>query len=272
MTIAHDVVGRRGDLRSIRWTERDVLVYAVGIGAPPALRVYPTFAAVAGTRRSADGRRAIASIGEFDHSMLVHGTESITLHAPIPLEGEATTQDEIVAIHDKGTGALVTIEHRVQHVDGSPLWTERVGVFIRGEGGWGGDRGSINDSPLPERPPDRVTALTTTADQALLYRLSGDGNPLHFDPAFARRAGFPSPILHGLCTYAFAGRALIGDWCADDAARLGHLEGRFVSPVYPGETLEVRSWNTGPGEARFVVRVGDRTVFDRGVAGFQTAG
>lgn len=270
MTIEHDVVGRRGDLRPIRWTERDVLVYTVGIAARPALRVYPTFPVVAGAGQFIGFRRAMESIGDYDHAMVVHGTEALTLHAPIPLEGEALSQDEIVAIHDKGSGALVTVVNEVRLTDGTPLWTERVGVFIRGEGGWGGDRG--NDEQVVLAPPadangaaDREASFAIPPDQALLYRHSGDWNPLHFDHSYATGAGFPSPILHGLCTYGIAGRLLLQQWCDDDTARLTHIEGRFASPVYPGETLTVRSWKRDADSAVFTVSVRDRVVFDRGL-------
>jgi acyl dehydratase len=117
----------------------------------------------------------------------------------------------------------------------------------------------------PERPPDHEVTYQTSPDQALLYRLNGDRNPLHSDPEFARAGGFDRPILHGLCTYGFTGRALLHALCGSDPARFGHIEGRFTSPVYPGEALTVRAWETGDGEAVFTTSVGERAVIDQGL-------
>ncbi len=142
-------------------------------------------------------------------------------------------------------------------------------AFIRGEGGWGGDRGPSNAAAeLPSHAPDHSISYATTADQALLYRLNGDRNPLHSDPAFAARAGFDRPILHGLCTYGFTGRALVHALGEGDATRIAHIEGRFAASVYPGETLTVRVWRMTSDEAMYTTSVEDRVVIDQGVARF----
>ena len=149
---------------------------------------------------------------------------------------------------------------------GRPLYTTASSMFIRGEGGWGGDRGPSGPrNEPPDRPPDHSVTYTTSPDQALVYRLSGDRNPLHSDPAFAAMGGFDRPILHGLCTYGFTGRALLHTMCAGDPTRFHHIEGRFTSPVLPGEALTVDMWEMGGGETMFVTRVDDRAVIDQGL-------
>ena len=151
-----------------------------------------------------------------------------------------------------------------------PLFTNTMSVFIRGEGGWGGDRGPSGPQNVPpERAPDHSVTYQTREDQALLYRLSGDRNPLHSDPKFAEMGGFPKPILHGLCTYGFTGRALLHTLCDGDPARFGKMEGRFSSPVFPGEALTVNIWVDGDA-AVFQTCGGDgRVVLDAGRCTFR---
>jgi acyl dehydratase len=142
---------------------------------------------------------------------------------------------------------------------GEPMWTTRTSAFIRGEGGWGGDRGPSGGTKPPEREPDHVVTYETRTDQALLYRLSGDRNPLHSDPSFAKLGGFDRPILHGLCTYGFTGRALLHSLCGSDPARFHSMSCRFSHPVMPGDTLTVRVWVDG-GDAVFQTATQDGTV------------
>jgi len=246
------------------WTSTDALLYAVGVGAgavDPGFelefttensagvdqRVLPTFAVIVG-----QGGGARETIGSYDPAMLVHGEQAIELHGPIPVEGTVRTTSRIAAVYDKGSGALVVIESEsVDAESGEPRFGARTGLFIRGEGGFGGERGpSGARNQAPEHDPDHLVSYATRTDQALLYRLSGDRNPLHSDPAFAKRAGFDRPILHGLCTYGFTGRALLHTLCGSDPARFGGMEARFSRPVYPGDTLTVSIW-AGDGEALF---------------------
>jgi len=261
------------------WTSKDALLYAVGIGAGQAdlpfstentkgveQVVYPTFAVVAGSGTTSPGKPAMAEIGTFNWAMLVHGSQAVTLHRPIPVEAEATVQDKVVAMYDKGKAAVVVTEAEVKTKSGEPLWTTRSSVFIRGEGGWGGDRGpSGPQNEPPAKAPDHEITLPTSPDQAFVYRLSGDRNPLHTDPSFAALGGFDRPILHGLCTYGFTGRALLSALCGDDVTKFRHIEGRFSSPVLPGDALTIRIWTTGPGEAVFTTSVGERVVIDQGL-------
>ena len=160
---------------------------------------------------------------------------------------------------DKGSAGLVVLESESRHTDSGELaFTNRTALFIRGAGGFGGPRNPEGDEesalaaePLPAREPDEVVTYATRDDQALLYRLSGDRNPLHSDPTFAKRAGFDRPILHGLCTYGFTGRALLHTACGSDPARFGAMRARFSKPTMPGDTLTVSVWDIGAHAAGF---------------------
>jgi acyl dehydratase len=283
MALNPDAVGSVGDPRTISWTSKDALLYAVGIGAGQAdlpfttentqntpQVVFPTFAVVAGSGTASPGASAMSKIGTFNWAMLVHGSQAITLHRPIPVEATAVVQDKLVAMYDKGKAAVVVTEASVTLDSGEPLWTTRSSAFIRGEGGWGGDRGPSGpqNEPPADAAPDHEITLHTSPDQAFVYRLSGDRNPLHTDPSFAALGGFDRPILHGLCTYGFTGRALLGAVADDDVTRFHHIEGRFSSPVLPGDALTVRVWRSGAGEAVFTTSVGDRVVIDQGLVRF----
>jgi acyl dehydratase len=273
-------VGTIGEPNDISWTSRDALLYAVGIGAgqadlafttentkDTAQVVYPTFAVVAGQGSGSPrtGRSAMAEIGTFNPALLVHGTQAITLHRPIPPSATAVSQDRVVAMYDKGKAAVVVMAVDVT-LDGEPLFTTQSSLFIRGEGGWGGERGpSGPQNEPPDRDPDHVVTYQTSPDQAFVYRLSGDRNPLHTDPSFAALGGFDRPILHGLCTYGFTGRALLSALCDNDVSRFGHIEGRFSSPVLPGEALTVSIWRLDDSTAVFTTAAGGRTVIDQGL-------
>jgi acyl dehydratase len=202
--------------------------------------------------------------------MLVHGQQAVTLHRPIPVSGTAVLTGRIVAMYDKGKAAVVvTATDAVDKADGKTLWTSTNSLFIRGEGGWGGDRGPSGPQNVPpDRAPDFEVTYQTTKDQALVYRLNGDRNPLHSDPSFAQMGGFDQPILHGLCTYGFTGRALLHSLCGGDSDKFRHIEGRFASPVLPGEALTIRIWKTEAGQAVFTTSVGDRVVLDQGLVRF----
>jgi acyl dehydratase len=278
MTLDPGAVGAEGEPRTISWTSKDALLYAVGIGAGHAdlafstentngveQRVYPTFAVVAGAGSAGIGKSAMSKVGTYDFSQVVHGSQAVTLHRPIPVDGEATVNDRVVGIYDKGKSAVVETEATASTTGGEPLWTTRSAIFIRGAGGFGGERGpSGQRNAAPERPPDHEVAMTTSPDQAFVYRLSGDRNPLHTDPSFAALGGFDRPILHGLCTYGFTGRALLAALCDDDVTRFRHIEGRFSAPVLPGDTLTIRIWVDGDA-AQFTTSVGDRVVIDQGL-------
>jgi len=260
------------------WGSTDCLLYALGVGAgvlePTGFelefttensddveqRVLPTFAAIVG-----QGALPRSTLGDYDPAMLVHGEQSIELHGPIPPDGAVTTVSRVAGIYDKGSGALAVLESdSVDEVTGAPRFTTRSALFIRGEGGFGGDRGPSSAGAIFDRRPDEVVTYSTRPDQALLYRLSGDRNPLHSDPVFAKRAGFDRPILHGLCTYGFTGRALLHTLCGSDPARFRAMHARFSRPTMPGDTLTVSMWVDGSEAAfRTETQRGD-TVIDGG--------
>ncbi|MGA2521636.1 MAG: MaoC/PaaZ C-terminal domain-containing protein [Acidimicrobiales bacterium] len=258
MPINPDIVGTTSEPVERSWTSTDCLLYALGVGAGSLdavdfelefttensadhpQRVLPTFAAVVGA-----GGQSRGTMGSFDPAMLVHGEQSIELSGPIPPDGTVRTTGTVTGVYDKGSGALVVL--RSTSVDagtGEARFSATTSLFVRGEGGFGGERGpSSAAGPLPGREPDDVVTYATRPDQALLYRLSGDRNPLHSDPVFAKRAGFDRPILHGLCTFGFTGRALLHAVCGSDPTRVRSMAARFSRPTYPGDTLSISMWN-----------------------------
>lgn len=282
MPLNHSIVGVPGEPAERSWTSKDALLYAIGVGAGlgdplqelqfttentagVTQQVLPTYGVLLAQARTA------GSLGDFDRAMLVHAEQSIELHQPLPVEGTARTSAMVTGIYDKGSGALVeTSSQAVDVATGEPLVTTRSGTFIRGEGGFGGDRGTAGSWQQPDRAPDHKVTMQTRPEQALLYRLSGDRNPLHADPAFAARGGFSRPILHGLCTYGFTGRALLHELCGSDPARFEFMSGRFSRPVLPGETLVVSIWAGEDGTAQFQTAKEDGTiVIDRGTLRFR---
>jgi acyl dehydratase len=279
MALNLNVVGVPGEPQERSWTATDALLYAIGVGAGLGdplhelefttensigvqQQVLPTFAVLIAQARPGGGR-----LGDFDPALLVHAEQGFELHRPLPVAGTVRTTAQVTGVYDKGSGALIVTENRaVDAATGEPLVTSRGGVFIRGQGGFGGPRGESEPWQLPERAPDVQITQQTRPEQALLYRLSGDRNPLHADPQFAARGGFQRPILHGLCTYGFTGRALLHALCESDPARFQSMSGRFSSPVLPGDPLSVAVWiEPGGGSALFRTAREDGTVvIDRG--------
>lgn len=278
MPINPDAAGQSSEPRESSWTSKDCLLYALGVGAgaidPTGFelefttentngvqqKVLPTFPVVV-----PGGAGVFAKIGQFNPAMLVHGEQSVELHAPLPVEGTVSSVTTITGVYDKGSGAVITTKTvATDKSSGSPLWTTTSAAFIRGEGGFGGDRGPSSRVDFPERQPDHTVTYATRPDQALLYRLSGDRNPLHSDPSFAKMGGFPKPILHGLCTFGFTGRALLHTLCGSDPDRFVSMAARFSKPVFPGEELTVAMWVTGEGEALFRTSTTQGVVIDAG--------
>jgi len=278
MPINPDAVGATGAPLPSSWTSRDSLLYSLGVGAGVHDLAFTTENSQNITQRAlptigvtlADVSAAFGHIGTFNPAMLVHGEQRIECHKEIPVAGTVSTVSTVTGIFDKGKGAVVEITG-VSTLDGdsSPLFTVVMAAFIRGEGGFGGDRGPSGPrNEAPDRAPDHEITYATREDQALIYRLSGDRNPLHSDPEFAKLAGFDRPILHGLCTYGFSGRALLAALCDGDPSRLSSMEGRFSSPVFPGEPLTIQIWKDG-GSAVFKTKGQDgRVVVDSGACTF----
>ncbi len=209
-------------------------------------------------------------IGSFNPAMLLHGAQKIELFGEIPAEGEVETTGMIGAIWDKGKGASVDLVcDSIDTATGTPMMKVTMTAFLRGEGGFGGERGPSPTFELPDRKPDHELRYETRIDQPLLYRLSGDRNPLHSDPSFAKMGGFDRPILHGLCTYGFTGRALLHSICGSDPARFRSMEGRFSKPVMPGDDLNVAMWLDG-NQCLFQTKNQDgEVVLDQGVLAYE---
>ena len=255
------------------YAERDSMLYAIGIGASidPAScgnmdylyesrgpATLPTMATVIGQRTMWMDAPGLG----IDWRKIVHGEQKLTVHQPLPAAGEIVSDERVTDIWDKGDkGAIVWVERTIHSADRAIHYsTLHTCYFCRGDGGFGGDPGPAVASPIPGRGHDGMIDLPTRKDQAIIYRLSGDVNPLHIDDEFARKVGFPAPILHGLCSYGIAARAMIAALCDDDSTLLGHIAARFSAPCYPGETIRTEYWTLGDGHAAFRCRAVERDV------------
>lgn len=261
------------------YTEKDTILYALGLGlgADPLdesqlgfvyekqLRALPTMAVVLGATRIKD-----LNLG-LNYLKIVHGEQSLVMHKPLPAAGTVVTQSVIAGVLDKGAekGAIVLLRREVfEKSSGDLLATVDMSIFARGDGGLGS---SMAQAPamgtVPERPADLVCDMPTSLRAALIYRLSGDLNPLHAEPAVARQAGFERPILHGLATYGVVGHAVVKHLCDNDPVRMKSLKGRFSAPVFPGECIQVSLWR-GPGGVaiRASVLARNAVVFNNGFA------
>nr|WP_298724568.1 MaoC/PaaZ C-terminal domain-containing protein [uncultured Steroidobacter sp.] len=258
------------------YTRRDTMLYALGLGVgaddptdagdlkyvyEKALVALPTQAVTLGTLPMLFADPAFG----INYKMLLHAEQSLIVHKPLPTEGTVMGEFSLDEIYDKGKtkGAILYSTRKLyDNANGDLLATMGVVSFLRGDGGFGGKSdGAPKPRPVPaDRKADHSITIKTARAQALLYRLSGDYNPLHSDPEIAASAGFNRPILHGLCHYGMAGRALIKTLCGDDPSRLTRLDARFTSPVYPGEALRLDVWNIGGGDASFRVVASERNV------------
>ncbi|MCW2497042.1 MaoC/PaaZ C-terminal domain-containing protein [Jatrophihabitans sp.] len=241
---------------SFEWTSSDVLLYHLGLGAgtpptdprelryatEPDLQVLPTFGIIAPTVHATEAPKVESPGISIDLQTVVHGSQRIDVTGPIPTSGSATLSTRVTGVYDKGSAAVVVTESSATAADGTPLWTGTSSIFARGAGGFGGDRGPSSPATAPERPADHVIVTPTVPSQALLYRLLGDRNPLHSDPSFAAAAGFPAPILHGLCTYGMVCKAVVDELLDGDVAAVAGYGVRFAGVVFPGETLRTSVW------------------------------
>jgi acyl dehydratase len=253
-----DLVGHSLDPIQTSWDDKDVMLYACGVGARPpdeldvlfegkGPKVLPTFGVIPGML--AMGSLLSAGL-DINPMMILHGEQAITLHREIPSRCKAQVTGRISEIWDKEKAAVLGCEGVVEDDDG-PLFTTTATLFVRGAGGFGGERGpsTAGKNAPPDREPDHIVEDVTRKEQGAIYRLSGDRNPLHIDPEFATAAGFEVPFLHGLCTYGFVGRAILRALCNGDVARFTSFEARVADQVYPEDTIVTKLWVVCEGEA-----------------------
>jgi len=236
------------------WSRDDAILYHLGVGAgvpqtdpgeleytyEKNLKVLPSFSTVA----NVGGFPNLLNVPglEFNPALLLHGEEEIELHQPLPPESKLKSETRIAEIYDKGKAALLILEVSTVDAAGAPLFTNRMSLFLRGEGGFGGPSGPKAQNAAPDREPDGIVESQTLLQQALLYRLNGDKNPLHCDPDFAKLAGFDKPIIHGLCSYGIACKAVVDSALAGDVSRVARYSARFAGVAFPGETFVTRYW------------------------------
>ncbi|WAI83377.1 MULTISPECIES: MaoC/PaaZ C-terminal domain-containing protein [Achromobacter] len=256
-----------------RYDQKDTMLYALGIGLgqdpedtrqlryvyEEGLQAFPTMGVVLAYPGFwvRDPRTGI------DWVKVVHGEQRLTVHAPLPASGMVVSRTRNTHVIDKGAdkGAIIINERTLHDEDGACLATLRQSTFCRGDGGFG--QGDASPEPLPATPdgePDLRCELRIAPNAALLYRLNADPNPLHVDPEVAHQAGYPRPILHGLCSYGVAAHAIVKSCCDYDASRLTSLNTRFSAPVYPGETLQCDIWRQPDGQIQFLARSRERNV------------
>lgn len=258
MAIDYDhIMSLKSEGEKFSYTDRDTMLYALGVGMSrdplnlqelnftyeKNLKTIPTMGTVI-----AWGAGPLRDSG-INFVMVVHGEQRLTLHKPLPPQADIIADSRVTGAYDKGAdkGALIVTETVIREATGGDkLCTLSSTIFARGDGGFGGpSEGAPAPHPLPERAPDGTLEADTRRDQALLYRLSGDRNPLHADPEFAKAAGFPAPILHGLCTYGSCCRVILGGLLDYDHTRITGFDVRFSAPVFPGETILVDYWRDG---------------------------
>lgn len=265
------------------YTDKDTILYGLGIGFgqdpldpkqlqyvyEDGLLAFPTMSVVLGFPGFwiSDPKTGVNWV------KLVHGEQRLKIHAPLKPSGTVVGQTRVTHVIDKGAdkGAIVVSERTLHDDSGTLLATLTQSTFCRADGGFGeGDAPPPALTPTPDTKPDTTLAIPISERAALIYRLCADPNPLHADPAVATKAGFPRPILHGLCSYGVAARAIVEAFCEGDGTRLTSLDLRFSSPVYPGETLTVDMWRDGPGKIRFLARIVERekVVLSHGTATF----
>jgi acyl dehydratase len=239
------------------WSRDDVILYhlGVGAGAQPTdageleytfeknLKVLPSYGVIPAFRSLA-GIVNVPGL-QFNPALLLHGEQDLEIHAPIPPEASITTSGKVASIYDKGKAALVILETLTKLESGEPLFTNRFSLFLRGEGGFGGESGPKAGNQPPSREPDQAVESATLPQQALLYRLCGDKNPLHADPEFAKMGGFDKPILHGLCSFGAVCKAVVDHALNGDTSKVARYQVRFAGVVFPGETIVTSMWREG---------------------------
>jgi acyl dehydratase len=240
------------------WDQDKVILYHLGVGAglgkptdakeleytyEANLKVLPSFGVIPAFGSMA-GIGSVPGIS-INFAMVLHGEQDLEIHRPIPVVATVENHPRIVGLYDKGKAAVIVVEVVTKLKGGEPLFTNRFSTFARGEGGFGGDPGPKPGNNPPERKPDLVVESPTMSHQALIYRLSGDKNPLHADPAFAKLGGFDVPILHGLCSFGVVCKAVVDNMLGGDVTKVARYQTRFAGVVFPGETIVTSMWKQG---------------------------
>ena len=247
-------LGAVKEFGNVSWSRDQVILYHLGVGAGARptdpkellytyednLKVLPSYGVIPNAARE-HRLKGIPGM-DFNPAMLLHGENDLEIHSPIPPEGTVTQTMKIADIWDKGKAAVVVSETESRDASGKLIFLNRSSSFMRGEGGWGGDPGPKAINEAPDRKPDLEVESPTLPQQALLYRLNGDKNPLHADPDFASRGGFDQPILHGLCTYGMVCKAVVDHMLDGDCASVARYQVRFAGVVFPGETIITSMW------------------------------
>lgn len=267
MPIDPGIVGKELPPLEYSYDTKDVILYALGVGAgaredelpfvyEDGLQALPTFGIVP-PFATLFGFAGLEGV-DINPAFVLHGEQYLELFGAIPVPGKLISHPRISALFDKTKGALIELEVVTRDGAGKPVFLNRFSAFVRGEGGFGGERGPEPGNDPPDREPDTVVSEKTLPQQALLYRLSGDFNPLHADPAFAAMGGFEKPILHGLCTFGYAGRAVLREYCNNDPARFKAIKVRFSRHVFPGETVVTEMWREGEDQVILRCKTAER--------------
>lgn len=277
MAIFTENIGKVSVGEPVSWDRDAALLYALSIGAgrPDATdgieyttensfgiqqKVFPTFAVILGGSGG-----SMDHLGDFKLHQILHGGQSLVLHCELTAQGIVTPRSYMSAVYDQGKNAIIELTTELVDPEGQLVATSVTSMVIRGENGYGPRPEAAGGWTWPEGEPESVIEQATSVDQALLYRLNGDRNPLHSDPVMASKVGFPKPVLHGLCTYGMAALALLRGNKQLSERGLGSITARFAAPVFPGQVLETRIWNTADG-ALFQVLADGKIVLDRGIA------
>ena len=251
MALNLETVGKVWGPNEFSYDERDLIIYALGIGygkealeyvyeGAKNFKAFPTYGVILPSNAGAEAFLSTKA----NFAMVVHGEQTLQIHNPLPRKATVLTTTVLEGIYDKGSGALIVMRFDSKDRNGTPICSNWAGVFVRGAGGFGGVSQPKKDIPaIPQKNPDFVFDAQTEANQAALYRMSGDRNPLHIDPAIAQAVGFKEPILHGLCTYGVVCRRFVQEVFKGDSGRVKSYSARFSSPVIPGQSLQTKVWH-----------------------------
>ena len=254
MALNLESVGKTWGPYEFSYNERDLIIYALGIGfgkeyleyvyeGAKVFKAFPTYGVILPSNAGAEAFLSTKA----NFAMVVHGEQGLQIHNPLPKGGTVQTATTLEGIYDKGSGALIVMRFDTREKGGAPVCTNWVSAFVRGAGGFSGPAQPKKEiPPTPPKNPDFILEAQTEVNQAALYRMSGDRNPLHIDPGVAKMVGFPEPILHGLCTYGVVCRRFVQEVLRGDSGKVKSYSARFSSPVFPGEKLQVKVWQEKP--------------------------